>query len=163
MEFIRWEHDRLSLIWDAAGKPISVLKIRRWLAASSVCVCLSVSFPSPSLSFCVSAVRGKSQFYCHYLWNCIPRRWMLSLTFMTSREAQSPPKLFNMDAVEADTYTHIHNTQTQACTQKHMGINVLLHTCKHLHVHTFRVFFVCFFAPKTMHGWCFAPADDDEW
>lgn len=56
---------------------------------------------------------------------------------MTSREAQSPPKLFNMDAVAADTYTHIHNTQkhsTWAHTQ--IDINVLLHACTHARTHT---------------------------
>lgn len=75
---------------------------------------------------------------------------------MTSREAQSPPKLFNMDAVEADTYTHIHNStcaHTQTCG----------HKCTPAHSHTHIFYFIYFFAPKTMHGWCFAPADDEEW
>lgn len=43
---------------------------------------------------------------------------------MTSREAQSPPKLFNMDAVEVDIYTH---TFIQADT--------LLHACTHTRTH----------------------------
>lgn len=130
------------------------------MAGCRVCLCLPfciIPFSTLCLfPLCVSAVGGKSQFYCHYLWNCIPRRWMLSLIFMTSREAQSPPKLFNMDAVEADTYTHIHNTQpaARACTRKRMDINVLPRTCKHLHTcaHILRVFFfpslLSLFCPK---------------
>lgn len=48
--------------------------------------------------------------------------------------------------------THIHTFITrkntvEACTQKHTGINVLLHTCKHLHTCTHFGFFF-FFCPK---------------
>lgn len=58
---------------------------------------------------------------------------------MTSKEAQSPPKLFNMDAVEADTYTHIHTRKHSACahTQTH-GLkctSARLHTA-HSQTHT---------------------------
>ncbi len=74
---------------------------------------------------------------------------MLSLIFMTSRVAQSPPKLFNMDAVEADTYTHIHTSEHSTCvrahththihiytqTRGHKCTNARLHT--HKHTHTF--------------------------
>lgn len=35
---------------------------------------------------------------------------------MTSGEAQSPPKLFNMDAVETNTHTHEKQTQPHAET-----------------------------------------------
>lgn len=83
---------------------------------------------------------------------------MLSLIFMTSSKAQSPPKLFNMDAVEADTYTHTHANIAHACTHKRMDI-VLLCACTLANTHTHTTLF----APKTMHGWCFAPADDEEW
>lgn len=75
---------------------------------------------------------------------------MLSLIFMTSREAQSPPKLFNMDAVEADTYTHIHNTQKHSRgvhTETHGHKCTPAHLQTPTHVHTFRVFFV-FFLPQ---------------
>lgn len=122
-----------------------------WQPRLSVSASLYHSLLHPlSLSFCVSAVGGKSQFYCHYLWNCIPRRWMLSLIFMTSREAQSPPKLFNMDAVEADTYTHIHNTQKHSRgvhTETHGHKCTPAHLQTPTHVHTFR-FFSFFFCPK---------------
>lgn len=66
---------------------------------------------------------------------------MLSLIFMTSREAQSPPKLFNMDAVEAGTYTHTH---THMHTHEHTPAwykdtheNTHGHKCTCAHTHFF--------------------------
>lgn len=95
-------------------------------------VCLPLYRSSVSLSSVRLQSEGRVSFYCHYLWNCIPRRWMLSLTVMTSREAQSPPELFNMDAVKAHIHTYI--------TSKH---TLDVHTSKHTYaLHTFH------FCPK---------------
>lgn len=49
---------------------------------------------------------------------------------MTSREAQSPPKLFNMDAVEADTHAHI-LTHGHKCTPARLLYSV--HSQTHAH------------------------------
>lgn len=108
MEFNHWEHNSLSSIWDAAGKSVSVLKIRRCLAALSVCASEAFSFSALRVSFCL----------------CVGTQWVESVLLSlpvklhsTKMDAFSyihdiqgstvTPKLFNMDAVVADTYTHI--------------------------------------------------------
>lgn len=45
---------------------------------------------------------------------------------MTPREAQSPPKLFNMDAVEADAHTHMH-THTFITPKHSRGVRADTH------------------------------------
>lgn len=78
---------------------------------------------------------------------------------MTSSEAQSPPKLFNMDAVEADAHTLVHTRKhsTCACTQTR-GHKCT--PCKPAHLQTHYFFFV---GLKDNAWLVFARADDEEW